>query len=333
MGHEGGVLAVAQAEDGAVGGDGHGDDHRVDAYDEGVEAQCPEEVVDGDGQQGEAQEGGEVDGAVAQEGAEGELRHGGADDEQGGGHGDVANHGEGLADPLGDALDAQGDDEHGEISSEHGRAPEHFLLELRSVDGLARDEDGADGEDGEGVDHVEHGGIEHGFVSEDAGDDGIAHEADVAEHHGEAYHALIILLLRQQSGQPEGDAREQHVGEGADAEQGEDVAAVGQLACHGRGEDEGRAGDVDDELGEALVERPSHVVVFACDESHHHNGKERQHYLDDHTCSPMIFSIQTTSYQRPNFLPHWWKWATFLYPIHSWNRMLSWVRYSSSSSM
>ena len=35
FGDEGGVLAVAQAEDGAVGGDGHGDDHGVDAHDEG----------------------------------------------------------------------------------------------------------------------------------------------------------------------------------------------------------------------------------------------------------------------------------------------------------
>ena len=218
---------MAQAEDGAVGGDGHGDDHRVDAHDEGVEAEEGEEVVDADGQQGEAQEGGQVDSAVAKQGTEGKLRHRRADDEQGGGHGDVADHGEGLADPCGDAVDAQSDDEHGHIGGEHGCAPEDFLLELRTIDGLARDEDGADGEDGEGVDHVEHGGIEHGFVSEDAGDDGVAHEADVAEHHGEAQDALVVFPLGEESGQPDGDARQEDVGEGADAQERQDVAAVG----------------------------------------------------------------------------------------------------------
>ncbi len=282
MCHEGGVLAVTQAEDGAVGGDGHGDDHRVDAHDEGVEAQEGEEVVDADGQDGKSQEGGEVDGGIAQEGAQRQLRHRRTDDEQGGWHGDVANHGQRLADPLGDSCDFQCHDEHGEVGGKHWCAPQYLLLELGTIDGLARDEDGADGEDGEGVHHVEHGGIEHCLVSEDACHDGVAHEADVAKHHGEAQHALLVLLLGEESGQPDCHAREEHVGEGTDAEQGEDVAAVWQFACHRRGEDECGASDVDDELGEALVERPSHVFVLASDVSHHHDGKECQHYLGNH---------------------------------------------------
>ena len=233
LGDEGGVFAVAQAEDGAVGGDGHGDDHGVDAHHEGGEADELHQVVDGDGQDGEAKEGGGIDGGGAEHGPQGELRHRRADDEQGGWHGDVADHGEGLADPLGDSFDAQGYDEHGEIGGDHGRGPEDFLLELGAIDGLARDEDGADGEDGEGVDHIEHSSIEHSFVTEDAGDDGIAHEADVAEHEGESDGAFVGFLLGEQAWKPEGHGGEQHVGDGADAEERQDVAAVGELAGHG----------------------------------------------------------------------------------------------------
>ena len=110
------------------------------------------------------------------------------------------------------------------------------------------------GEDGKRVDDVEDGGIEHGLVAEDGGDDGIAHEADVAEHQREAHDALVLLLPRQIAGQQERHRRKHDVGDDADGEQRQDIAAVGQLARHRRREDERGTGDVDDQPRQLAVE-------------------------------------------------------------------------------
>ena len=45
LGYECGVATVAQAEDGAVGGYGHGDDQRVDVHHKGVEAHEAHQIM------------------------------------------------------------------------------------------------------------------------------------------------------------------------------------------------------------------------------------------------------------------------------------------------
>ena len=255
LGDDGGVATVLQAEDGAVGGHGHGDDQGVDVDHEVREAQQRRQVIDGDGKEDEPEERCQVDGAVAEHRAQRELRHRRTDDEQGRRHGDVAKHGERLADERGDIIDLEGHDGHCEVGGEHRRRVENFLLEPAALNlTAARDEHCADGKHGKRVDDVEDGGIEHSLVAEDGGDDGIAHEADVAEHQREAHDALVLLLARQVAGQEERHRRKHDVGDDADGEQRQDVAAVGQLARHRRREDERGTGDIDDQPRQLAVE-------------------------------------------------------------------------------
>ena len=283
LGDERRVLAVTQAEDGAVGGHGHGNDHRVDAHHKGREVQGSTQIMHAQGQQGQTHEGGGVDGTVAQHGSQRQVRHTGADDEQGRRHGDVAYHGEGLADEGGNVVYLYGHDEHGEIGREHGRAVKYLLLETRAFHfALARDEHSADGEDGKRVDYVEYGGIEHRLVAEDGRHDGIAHEPHVAKHQGKANDTFIVRFLHQIAGQHQGDARKHNVGNHADAQKREDIAAVGQLASHGRGKDQSRTGDVDDQLGQPLVESAAHISQLASRVTHDDDGKERYHYCECH---------------------------------------------------
>ena len=64
---------MAQAEDGAVGGDGHGDDDGVDIHHELGEAEGTTEIIDGYREDGQTEKGGGIDGAVAKHGAGGEV--------------------------------------------------------------------------------------------------------------------------------------------------------------------------------------------------------------------------------------------------------------------
>ena len=86
------VLAVFQTEDGAVGGHRHGDDQRIDVHHKRIEAYEPHQEMHAHRQQRQAQQRGGIDGAIAEHGAQRQLRHRRADDEQGGGDGDVAQH-------------------------------------------------------------------------------------------------------------------------------------------------------------------------------------------------------------------------------------------------
>ena len=121
LGNHRGVAVVLQAEDGAVGGHGHGDDQGVDVDDERREAEQQRQVIDGHGEEDEAEEGRQVDGAVAEHGAQREMGHRRTDNEQRCGHGDVAQHRERLADGCGDVVDLERHDDHREIGGNHGR--------------------------------------------------------------------------------------------------------------------------------------------------------------------------------------------------------------------
>ena len=280
LGDERRIAAVLQTEDGAVGGYGHGDHHHVDVDNEVGEAHHTREEVDAQGQEDEPQGGSEVDGHVAHQRTQRQLRHAGAYDEQCCRHGDVAQHGERHADNAGDAVYLEGDDAHRQVGRQHGRRVEHLLLEMLPAHLTApSDEQRADGEDGEGVDDVEHGGIEDGLVAEDGGDDGIAHEADVAVHQGEADGALVALPPRQVARQQEGYGGEQGVGDDADEQQRKDVLTVGQLTRHGRRQDECRTGDVDDQTRQLTVEVTTQKTKLSRHVANGYKAGKCYHYL------------------------------------------------------
>ena len=148
-----------------------------------------------------------VDGSIAKHGTQRQLRHRRTDYQQGCRHCDVSNHGERLADPRWDSLDAERHNQHRQIGSNHWGAPEYFLLEARALHFiLSCDEHSAYCEYGERIHHVEHCCIEHSLPTKDRCHYRVAHEADIAEHQRESHHSFLAFLLGQKSGQSDGHA-------------------------------------------------------------------------------------------------------------------------------
>jgi len=91
------------AEHGAEGGDGHGNDHRIDLIDKVAHATGLEQKIDRQRHDEEAQERGNIDFHTAHDLAKGQARHRRPDDHQGGRHGDIAHHRDGTGYEVGSA--------------------------------------------------------------------------------------------------------------------------------------------------------------------------------------------------------------------------------------
>ena len=69
-------------------------------------------------------------------------------------------------------------------------------------------------------------------MAEDGGYHGVTHESDITEDECEPHGPLDRTVPDQIAGQQEAGDGQQQIGEDADEQQGQDVAAVGQLARH-----------------------------------------------------------------------------------------------------
>ena len=90
----------------------------------------------------------------------------------------------------------------------------------------------ASGEDKEGVGDVKQGCIEDSLWSENGAHDGIAYEAHICKHKGEAYHALLIMVLGYEFGHSKTENQQEDVGQEAYAYEWQDESSVGQSVAH-----------------------------------------------------------------------------------------------------
>lgn len=81
-------------------------------------------------------------------------------------------------------------------------------------------------------------------------------------------------------GDPEAEDEQHQISEKSHAQQGQDECAVGCAVAHDRRQDEGGAGDVDDDGRELLVELVDHVAELAHHIAQQNDDEERHHHLD-----------------------------------------------------
>lgn len=249
------------AEHGAEGGDGHGNDHRIDLIDKVAHATDLEQKVHRQRHDEEAQKRGNIDFHTAHDLAKGQARHRRSDDHQGGRHGDIAHHRDGTGYEVG-SVNTEGYQQGGGKSGNHSRGEQHLGIQIFHPI-LAFHEHHTGREDEEGIGHIQQGGIENGLGAEDGGDDGIADESHIGKHQREADHPLLITVLGYKPRHPEAEHQQHDVGEETDSQQGQYQRAVGQLRPHHRRENQRGTGDVDHDRGQFLVKLVSHIAQLA----------------------------------------------------------------------
>ena len=230
LGDERRIAAVFQTEHRAETRYGHRNDNRIDIVDQIAYTTYLEQKIDAQRYYAKAQKRGEVYLRTADNLLHRQLRHRGTDNHQSRRYRDIAHHRYRTRNDI-RRMYPEGYQEGGYEGGKKSRREQYLRIELLDAV-LALDEHDTCRKNKKGVRHVEQGGIKNGLRTEYARNDRVADETYVGKHQRKTYHALVVMIARDETRYPETEYQQKNVGKETYAQKGENERAVGQLIAH-----------------------------------------------------------------------------------------------------
>ena len=133
--------------------------------------------------------------------------------------------------------------------------------------------------DKKGVGYIEQGCIEDSLRAKDARHNRITDEPHVGKHKGKTYHALVVMILGYESGNPETKHQQDDVGEESHTYKRKNQRAVGHFVAHNRREHQERTSDVYYDGRQLFVELVAHIPQLTGGVTQYNHGEKHHHYF------------------------------------------------------
>lgn len=230
LGDERRIAAVFQTEHRAETRYGHRYNHRIDVVDQIAYTTYLEQKIYAQRYYAKAQKRGYIYLRTADNLLHRQLRHRGTDNHQGSRNRDIAHHRDRTRNDI-RRMYPESYQEGGYEGGKKSRREQYLRIELLDAV-LTLDKHHASRKNEKGVRHVEQGCIKNRLRTKNARNDRVADETYVGKHQRKTYHALVIMIARDETRHPETEYQQKDVGKETYAQEGEDECAVGQLIAH-----------------------------------------------------------------------------------------------------